>query len=339
MLLSDFMVDNLDKGLTDLYPLKFTPIFKEKIWGGNKLITYLNKNIEGNNIGESWELSGVENSVSVVANGDLAGVSLAELVNKYKANLLGVKVFSEFGYNFPLLVKFIDARDDLSVQVHPNNFQALEACNSIGKTEMWYVCQADENSQLIAGLTEEFNPDKFISSIDDGTFMDLMNVETVDTGDAFFIPAGAVHAIGKGVLLAEIQQSSDVTYRLYDYNRIDSDGNLRELHINQAFKVIDDKVNVDCRVNSSRGHNSSLLVSCDFFTVNLVNVKDIFYRSYSDIDSFVIYMCVEGSAKIEYFDNVFLVINLGETVLIPACFKEIKIYPITDAKILETYIK
>jgi len=323
----------------NLYPLKFNPIFKEKIWGGNKLKTFLYKKIEGNNIGESWELSGVENSVSVVANGNLTGVTLTELISNYKSNLLGEKVFAKFGDNFPLLIKFIDASDDLSVQVHPNNLQALEACNSLGKTEMWYVCQSDENSELIAGLKEKFDEQKFIANIKDGTFKDLMNVESVDSGDMFFIPAGAVHAIGKGVLLAEIQQSSDITYRLYDYNRRDSDGNLRELHINQALKVIDDEVNVGCRVNSNKEHDSSLLVSCEFFTVNLLNVKDIVYRSYSDIDSFIIYMCVEGSVKIEYSDNEFLVINLGETVLIPACFKNIKTYSLTEAKILEIYIK
>ena len=223
-----------------LYPLKFTPIAKETIWGGNKLQQELNKDFSSERkIGESWEISGVTNDISVVANGELKGKNLSELIQEYAEQLLGKKNVQKFGSEFPLLIKFIDANDVLSIQVHPDDELAKERHNSFGKTEMWYVLGAEKESNLIVGFNQEVDQNLYQKKLKEGKLEEILNLEKVEKGSTYFIPAGRVHAIGKGILVAEIQQTSDVTYRIYDYNRKDDQGNTRELHTEWALDAID----------------------------------------------------------------------------------------------------
>src|SRR6056297_3527835 len=212
------------------YPIKFNPILKEKIWGGKKLKSILNKQTNRDDLGESWEISGVTGNISVVANGEFKGFSLKDLLEEYKEKILGEKIYKEFDTDFPLLIKFIDANTELSVQLHPNDELAQQRHNSFGKTEMWYIMQADEGAKINIGFKESVSKEDYISRLEEGKIVELLNFEEVKKGDSFFINTGKVHAIGAGVLLAEIQQTSDVTYRIYDWDRTDDDGNSRELH-------------------------------------------------------------------------------------------------------------
>src|SRR5882757_2449180 len=232
--------------MSTLYPLKFKTIYKDKIWGGQKIKTYLHKDFGSlPNCGETWEISGVKSDVSVVADGELAGESLADLLEKYQSELVGQKVYAHFGNIFPLLVKFIDANEDLSIQVHPNDELAKKRHNSFGKTEMWYVIEADPGSTLIAGFNKELTQQEYLDKFNSGHLMDILNKEDVKAGDVFFLPAGRVHTIGKGLLIAEIQQTSDITYRIYDFDRVDAQGNKRELHTEEALAALDYKVHPD----------------------------------------------------------------------------------------------
>ena len=228
--------------MSTLYPLKFKTIYKDKIWGGHKINTYLHKNFgDLPNCGETWEISGVKSDVSVVEGGELAGQSLADLLEQYKDQLVGKKVYDHFGNIFPLLVKFIDANEDLSIQVHPDDKLGKERHNSFGKTEMWYVIEADPGSTLIAGFNKELTQQEYLDTFNSGHLTDVLNKEDVKAGDVFFLPAGRVHTIGKGLLIAEIQQTSDITYRIYDFDRVDDKGNKRELHVEEALAAIDYK--------------------------------------------------------------------------------------------------
>jgi len=321
-----------------LYPLKFTPIFKEKIWGGDKLKTILNKDIPSNLTGESWEISGIEGDESQVANGPLIGLSLSALIAEYKEKLVGEKIYKQFGNEFPLLIKFIDANDDLSVQVHPDDKVAAERHQSFGKTEMWYVCEADVNAQLVAGFKEKSSKDEMIKHLEQGTVEDLLNFEAVKPNEAFFIPSGSVHAIGKGILLAEIQQTSDLTYRIYDYNRTDSDGNLRDLHIAEAIDVINYTGNDNCRIRQEDKPERQL-VNCEYFTTHALEITGQTDRDYTEIDSFVVYMCTEGRVRLEYSTGEYMTIEKGESVLLPPIFNKVKINSQTNSKLLEVYIK
>jgi len=227
----------------ELYPLKFTPLFKYRIWGGSKLKTVLHKEYTEENIGESWEISDVSGDATRVENGFLKGKTLKEITKQFKGDFVGENVYKNFGEDFPLLIKFIDAETPLSIQVHPSNEIAKERHNSFGKNEMWYVMQADENAELIVGFDEEINKDSYKTHLENNTILDVMHHEFVSKGDTFYIPTGRVHAIGAGVLLAEIQQTSDITYRIYDYDRVDAKtGEKRELHNELAIDVIDFKV-------------------------------------------------------------------------------------------------
>jgi len=221
-----------------LYPLKFKPILKEKIWGGNNLSQLLNKKKTGKKIGESWEISGVDNNISIVSNGFLKGNNLQEVIEIYMNELVGDKIYDIFGTEFPLLIKFIDAQEDLSIQVHPNNNQAKEKHNAFGKTEIWYVLHAEKEAKLISGFSKELTKDLLHKHLINNTLEETLNYEKVKTGDVFFIPSGRIHSIGKGIVVAEIQQTSDITYRLFDYNRLEN-GKLRELHTQDALDVID----------------------------------------------------------------------------------------------------
>ena len=322
--------------MNPLYPLKFQPILKDKIWGGQKLQQLLHKPTTSKNAGESWEISDVEGDTSIVANGTLQGSSLKHLLETHRSDLLGEKNFRQFGTKFPLLIKFIDAKDDLSVQLHPNDQLAKARHNSFGKTEMWYVVQADPESNLIVGFNQKMSQELYLKHLEDKTLQSILNFDAVQAGDTYFIEVGRIHAIGAGVLLAEIQQTSDITYRVYDWDRVDSDGNERELHNDIALEAFDFDMPDNFRVDYTKGSNTPTeLVSCPYFTTNVMDVNELISKENTH-DSFMIYMCVDGNAQIEVDGNQ-TGISMGETVLIPACIKQFSISA-NHAKLLEVYV-
>nr|WP_321414052.1 type I phosphomannose isomerase catalytic subunit [uncultured Allomuricauda sp.] len=300
----------------NLYPLKFKPILKERLWGGTKLKDVLHKPIESDITGESWELSGVEGDISEVSNGNLSGTSLQSLMDKHGEALLGKSVVERFGNDFPILIKFIDAKQDLSIQLHPNDELAKKRHNSFGKTEMWYIMDADPGAKLIVGFNKDVEKEEYVKSIEEGTLTDLMNYEEVGEGDTFFINTGKIHAIGAGVLLAEIQQTSDITYRVFDFNRRDKEGNLRELHTSLAVDAIDYEKKDDFKVDYSKNRDEiNSMVDCPYFKTNFMALDKTMKQDFSDRDSFTIYMCVGGSATIKN-EWGSATINKGETVLV-----------------------
>lgn len=316
------------------YPIKFDPILKEKIWGGNKLVTKLNKKSMLKNIGESWELSAVEDNISVVSNGELAGKTLRDLLETYKAELIGEKNYEQFGNNFPLLIKFIDAKEDLSVQVHPNDELAKKLHNSFGKTEMWYIMQADPGSKLIVGFNKEITPDQYLNYVAEKKIPSVLNYERVKAGDAFFIEPGTVHTIGAGILLAEIQQTSDITYRIYDWDRVDDKGNPRALHTDLAVEAINFNHKIEAKHNYSTFINSlNTIVKCPYFITNFIHIVGEKELDYTETDTFVIFMCVQGKATILMGENS-EIINYGETVLFSATAKKVVIAS-KNCKLLE----
>jgi len=322
--------------MTPLYPLKFQPILKDKIWGGQKLQQLLHKSTSSTKAGESWEISDVEGDTSIVANGPLKGTSLKTLMDTYTSDLMGAKNFRQFGKKFPLLIKFIDAKQDLSVQLHPNDELAKARHNSFGKTEMWYVVQADPDSNLIVGFNQEMTPELYVKHLEDKTLQSILNFDAVKSGDTYFIEVGRIHAIGAGVLLAEIQQTSDITYRVYDWDRVDADGNERELHNDIALEAFDFDMPDNFRVQYAPKSNVfTELVSCPYFTTNVLEVTETISKQNTQ-DSFVIYMCVEGKANLEV-DGIVTEFSMGETVLIPACIETFSISS-NHAKLLEVYI-
>jgi mannose-6-phosphate isomerase len=322
--------------MNPLYPLKFQPILKDKIWGGQKLQQLLHKPTTSKNAGESWEISDVEGDTSIVANGALQGSSLKHLLETHTSDLLGEKNFRQFGTKFPLLIKFIDAKDDLSVQLHPNDQLAKARHNSFGKTEMWYVVQADPESNLIVGFNQKMSQELYLKHLEDKTLQSILNFDAVQAGDTYFIEVGRIHAIGAGVLLAEIQQTSDITYRVYDWDRVDSEGNERELHNDIALEAFDFDMPDNFRVDYTKDSNTPTeLVSCPYFTTNVMDVNERISKENTH-DSFMIYMCVDGNARIEVDGNQ-TEISMGETVLIPACIKQFSISA-NHAKLLEVYV-
>ena len=322
--------------MNPLYPLKFQPILKDKIWGGQKLLQLLHKPTTSKNAGESWEISDVEGDTSIVANGTLQGSSLKHLLETHRSDLLGEKNFRQFGTKFPLLIKFIDAKDDLSVQLHPNDQLAKARHNSFGKTEMWYVVQADPESNLIVGFNQKMSQELYLKHLEDKTLQSILNFDAVQAGDTYFIEVGRIHAIGAGVLLAEIQQTSDITYRVYDWDRVDSEGNERELHNDIALEAFDFDMPDNFRVDYTKDSNTPTeLVSCPYFTTNVIDVNERISKENTH-DSFMIYMCVDGNAQIEVAGNQ-TEISMGETVLIPACIKQFSISA-NHAKLLEVYV-
>lgn len=280
-----------------LYPLKFHPILKKKIWGGERLAYKSEEHEES--IGESWEISAVEDNISVVSNGILADNDLQELIEVYMGDLVGDHIYEKFGIEFPLLIKYIDANDDLSIQVHPDDETAKERHNAYGKTEMWYIVDAEKDASLVLGFNHEIDKATYLQALHQNKLMDLLNVQKVKKGESFFIPAGLVHAIGKGCLIAEIQQTSDITYRIYDYNRKDANGNTRELHTDLATDVIDYSYQPQHRVNyTPQDNQSAKLVKCPYFTTNLLVFDRDIEKEYVHLDSFVIYMCLQGKFTI-----------------------------------------
>ena len=318
-----------------LYPLKFEPILKEKVWGGDKLGQLFGKE-RLNKTGESWELSGVRGDVSVVANGALKGKSLLNLMQDYDVQLLGNRVYKTFGNNFPLLFKFIDAKEDLSVQLHPNDELAKKHHDSFGKTEMWYIMQAEEDARIILGFNSEMNESKYNEKVSENKITEILHSENVNTGDSFLIEPGAVHAIGAGVVLAEIQQTSDVTYRIYDWDRPGIDGEFRELHLDLALESINFE-ELEAKLDYSLEEDvPELLCSSLYFETNRLLLTKNIRRDLMSHDSFVVYMCVEGEVTIETSDFS-EEMKKGETLLIPASIANIKINT-TGATILEIYI-
>lgn len=319
--------------------LKFKPILKDKIWGGEKLIQKLNKKSDRKDIGESWELSDVKGDTSVVVNGDLKGKDLKELISEYKSELMGEKIYNHFGEKFPLLIKFIDAKEALSIQLHPHDDLAKKRHNSFGKTEMWYVMQADEKANLIVGFQKEVTPEEYLHHLENKTLTDILNIDEVNKGDVYFIPTGRVHAIGAGVLLAEIQQTSDITYRIYDWDRPNPDGSYRELHTEEALDAIDYSAKESYQTDYDKKQNSSSeIVSCPYFTTSVLPVQGEITVNHLNKDSFVIYMCVEGEVELTY-KNQKESLKMGETILVPASIKELQISSEKQSELLEVYIK
>jgi len=318
-----------------LYPLQFEPILKERIWGGTKLKTQLNKPSTSDITGESWELSTVKGDVSVVADGDLKGKDLNAVIAQYPEELLGTEVYKRFGKEFPLLFKYLDAREDLSIQVHPNDELAKKRHNSFGKTEMWYVMQADPKSRLIVGFKEQSNPDAYLQHLESKTLLSILDTVAVKRGDVFFLETGTVHAIGAGLVIAEIQQTSDITYRLYDFDRKDAEGNTRELHVELALDAINyDKVEAK-RQYSKKENQSNTMVDCRYFTTNFIPLEGKLEMNKNG-SSFTVFMCTEGAFEIAWQGETYAY-RKGDTVLIPAAVKEFEL--IGSATLLEIYIK
>ena len=317
----------------------FDPILKTVIWGGEKIAPFKGISTDKTDIGESWEISGVEGSESVVADGPDKGLTLTELAHRYKSSLLGEKNYKKYGDAFPLLIKFIDARDDLSVQVHPTDELAQERGSRFGKTEMWYVLGAEKGAVLANGFNREVDPSEYEGLVESGKIMDVLNFNPIKPGDTFFIPAGRVHAIGKGAFVAEIQETSDITYRLYDYKRKDKIGNERQLHTREAFDAINFKDTegkpVDYVIHNDIPVN---LVTSPFFTTNIWKIDHEVMRDYSEWDTFVAIICTKGKATLTT-DIDSREVREGMSVLIPASCKTLTITPDGIFEALETYIK
>lgn len=323
-----------------MYPLKFEPILKQTLWGGDKIIPFKHLNENLPNVGESWEISAVEGSESVVANGADKGLTLLEMVRKYKEELVGEANYMRFGNKFPLLIKFIDAKLDLSIQVHPNDELARKRHNSFGKNEMWYVIAADKGAKLISGFAEQITPKEYKERVYNGTFAEVLQTCEIKPGDVFYVPAGRVHGIGAGSFIAEIQQTSDVTYRIFDYNRKDQNGKTRELHTNQAMDVINfADVQDDFRTEYELTENEPIeVVASPYFTTSVYDMTEEITCDYSELDSFVIFICTEGSCKITDDSKNELTLCAGETILLPASTQEVTITPDGRVKLLETYV-
>lgn len=325
--------------MNKLYPLKFKPIYKDKIWGGQKIRTLLGKDVGPiPNCGEAWLLSGVQDNQTVVENGFLEGNELNELIEIYMDELVGNHVYDRYGEEFPILVKVLDANDYLSIQVHPDDKMAMERHQSLGKTEMWYIMDADKDAELICGFNRKMDKGAYVRALNDKKIPEIMNREVVKKGDVFFIPAGRVHALGPGMLLAEIQQTSDVTYRIYDWERIDASGQYRELHTDQALDAIDFEQQADYKTHYPDKVNETVaVIDCEHFTTNILHLNKPIEKDYLELDSFVIFTCTEGAFRLEC-DGENLEVTAGEAVLLPASIEIVNLYPHKETRILEVYM-
>ena len=292
------------------------------------------------NVGESWELSAVSGNESVVANGEFAGRNIVELIQEYKADLLGEKVYAESGDTFPILVKFIDARDDLSIQVHPDDELAAARHNgSKGKTEMWYVVKADEGAHLMSGMSQQITPEEYVRRIEDNTITEVLCDYKVSAGDVFFLPAGRIHSIGRGCFIAEIQQTSDITYRIYDFGRLGLDGKPRELHVEQSKDAVDYSVLDDYKTSYTPELNKAVsLVECNYFKTHLLDLTETVEVPVKANDSFMIVICLEGEGTLTDSNGYTLNLNQGETVLVPAVTDKITFTPHPKLKTLTCWV-
>lgn len=322
-----------------MYPLKFNPILKSLIWGGDRIAPFKQIETDQKNIGESWEVSQVKGEVSVISNGELAGQSLSDVIHNYKADLLGKKVYDKFGEDFPLLIKFIDAKDNLSIQVHPDDELAKIRHNSFGKTEMWYVMDATPDAKILCGFTEVITPEQYVQKVNDNTIMDVIKSHDAKAGQIFYLPAGRIHAIGAGSFVAEIQQTSNITYRIYDFDRRDAQGNPRELHTELAKDALDYTV-LDNYLSDyeTKVNEVNQVVESPYFTTNVLNLTDAIHINNLSKDSFVIYICMGGSATIVDLNGVKTTIHQGETVLVPAILADVEIIPNGSCNLMETFI-
>lgn len=322
-----------------MYPLKFVPILKQTLWGGDKIVPFKHLKSEVTQVGESWEISGVQGSESVVANGEYKGKTLPEMVRLLRGELVGESCYQRFGSTFPLLIKFIDANQDLSIQVHPADDLAKKRHNSMGKTEMWYVIGAEEGASLRSGFSAQITPREYKERIYNHTITDVLQEYNIHPGDVFFLPAGRVHSIGAGAFIAEIQQTSDITYRIYDFNRKDAEGKSRELHTDLAKDAINFEVLDDYKTHYEPVKDEPVeLVACPYFTTSVYDLTETISCDYSELDSFVIFICMEGSCKIVDNEGNELDLKAGETILIPASTEEVTVYPHEKVKLLETYV-
>ncbi len=325
--------------MAELYPLKFETVLKEKVWGGEALVNKYNKKPNGSDHnGESWELSAVAEYQSVVSNGFLAGNNIEELIEVYMGDITGDVIYEKFGHEFPLLIKFIEAKEDLSIQVHPGNAMAKERHNAYGKTEMWYILESEKGAKLYTGFNEGVTKEMYQKAIEDGTLANLLNSETALPGDTFFTPAGRIHAIGAGIVLVEIQQTSDITYRMFDWNRKGTGKEKRELHTDLAHDAIDFKATGKSKIRIEPQLNiTENIISCEFFHTDVLTFNKPVRKEYYSNDSFVVYICIEGEFSINWEENSEKVIK-GETVLLPAMIKELTLVPAGEAKLLEVYV-
>ncbi|PKP02516.1 MAG: mannose-6-phosphate isomerase [Bacteroidetes bacterium HGW-Bacteroidetes-9] len=325
-----------------LYPLKFKPVLKDKIWGGSKIKSVLGIDFAPlPNCGEAWVMSGVDENQTGIINGFLAGNELNELVEIYMGDLVGDAVYERFGNEFPILVKFIDAADYLSIQVHPDDELAAKRNIGYGKSEMWYIIDADPGSELISGFSRKVDRQTYLDHLKNKSLRDILNFEKVSKGDVFYMPAGRVHALGPGIFLAEIQQTSDTTYRIYDWDRVDAEGKSRDLHVEEALDAIDFNVYDDYKSKyEARKNGSANLVTSPYFTTNLIQLDQALAKDYTEIDSFVIYVCVEGAVTIVHSGETELQVSIsqGEALLVPAAIDRVDLVPTTASKILEVYI-
>ncbi|MCL2167500.1 MAG: class I mannose-6-phosphate isomerase [Lentimicrobiaceae bacterium] len=322
-----------------LYPLKFTPILKERIWGGNALAEKYHKTDDTQTkFGESWEISDIDDNVSVVTNGFLAENDLRELIETYMGDLVGDTVFDKNGLGFPLLFKIIDAQEVLSVQVHPDDTLAQQRYEQNGKTEIWYVIHAEENAGIYVGFNKPVEKQEYIDAVQKKEIASILQHYPVKNGDLFFIPAGTVHALGKGVCVAEIQQPSDITYRIFDWNRVDDNGLPRKLHVAEALQAIHFNEIETCKIEYEEKFNTtSNLFRSAFFNLNAIIFDKPIQKNYTVIDSFVVYICVEGEVHL-FGEDFHEVLYEGETALIPAVIQEIDLVPNVTSKLLEIYV-
>ncbi len=321
-----------------LYPLKFRPILKDKIWGGHQIANLHIAENASENTGEAWVLSGVKGNETLVANGFLKDNTVNELLEIYMEELVGEKNFETYGNEFPLLYKLIDANDDLSVQVHPNDELAEKRHNCYGKSEMWYVINHEKDAEIILGFNQETNRAKFLESLENKELLNILSRQPVHDGDAYYIPAGCIHAIRKGLLLAEIQQTSDITYRVWDWDRVDENGESRELHLEESLDAIDYNARNDGATRAQSIINgTSSLIKTPYFHTNEIILTQAVEKNYAEMDSFVTLFCVKGQCTIEA-NNISTEIKTGELVLIPASIDTVRIYPAGSTRLLETYV-
>ncbi|WP_018363232.1 type I phosphomannose isomerase catalytic subunit [Hoylesella nanceiensis] len=320
-----------------MQPIKFNPLLVQTLWGGEKIIPFKHLNSDLTQVGESWEISGVKGNETIVSEGEFKGKKLNELVDELKGKLVGEANYKRFGNDFPLLIKFIDARQELSIQVHPTDELAQKRGKLRGKTEMWYIMDSDENAKLRAGMKEKITPEQYKQMVENDTITEAIAEYKVKEGDCFFLPAGRIHSIGTGCFLAEIQQTSDVTYRIYDFKRKDKDGNYRELHTEEAAECIDYNVEPNYRTEYTPVKNEGVaLVECPYFTTAVYDLNEPMTLDYSELDSFVILIGLKGSGEITDNEGNTTTLCEGETILIPATTSEVKVTG--NIKFLETYV-
>jgi mannose-6-phosphate isomerase len=325
--------------MTELYPLKFEVILLEKIWGGNSLARNWGKDADlSRRIGESWELSAVADYLSVISNGFLAGNNIEEAIEVYMGDITGDEIYEKYGVEFPLLVKFIEANEDLSVQVHPGDKMAMERHKAYGKTEMWYILESKPGSKIYTGFNTPLTREIYLEALKNGNLIDLLNIENTEPGDVFFTPSGRIHAIGSGNILVEIQQTSDITYRIFDWNRKNPDGTSRELHTELSVDAIDYSVTRKSVIRKEiLPDKTENLVNCEYFVTNILHFNSIIRKDYNIIDSFVIYICIYGEFII-HWEKGAEIVKKGETVLLPASISDVVLEPKPECKIIEVFI-